>query len=82
MTVGERIKTTRKAKKLSQEDLGNYLGIGKSSVSDWESGKRPIPIDTISEIADYLDVSVPFLMGWDLSSEQPLPVCWLMIHQL
>ena len=69
MTVGERIKNVRKSKKLSQEDMGNYLGIGKSSVSEWESGKRPIPMDTLEEIATYLEVSVPHLMGWDSKAE-------------
>ena len=69
MTVGERIKNARKSRKLSQEDLGNYLGIGKSSISEWESGKRQIPMDTLEEIATYLEVSVPHLMGWDLKAE-------------
>ena len=69
MTVGERIKSARKSKKMSQEELGNLLGIGKSSISEWESGKRPIPIDTMEEIADHLQVTVPYLMGWEASAE-------------
>jgi transcriptional regulator with XRE-family HTH domain len=69
MTIGERIRDARKSIKLSQTELGDRLQIGKSSVSEWESGKRPIPIDAISEIASVLNVSVPYLMGWNVDNE-------------
>ena len=51
---------------MSQEELGRKLDIGKSSVSEWESGKRALPIDAMELIAKVLNVSVPYLMGWDL----------------
>ena len=37
-TLADRIKSERKAKKLTQEALGKFVGVGKSSVSQWESG--------------------------------------------
>lgn len=37
-TLGDRIKQERLAKKMSQEELGNQIGVGKSSVSQWENG--------------------------------------------
>lgn len=37
-TLGDRIKSERKTKKLTQEELGKLVGVGKSSVSQWESG--------------------------------------------
>jgi len=37
-TLGDRIKAERKAKNLTQEELGKLVGVGKSSVSQWESG--------------------------------------------
>lgn len=37
-TIGNRIKTERKTKGLTQEGLGKRVGVGKSSVSQWESG--------------------------------------------
>ena len=72
MTIGERIKEARRAAKLSQSDLGLKLDIGKSSVSEWESGKRPVPIDVVGEIASILNVSVPYLMGWNVEAEKSL----------
>ena len=38
MTLGERIKSARKEKGLSQSELGDLVGVGKSSVCQWESG--------------------------------------------
>lgn len=37
-TLADRIRSERKAKGLTQEALGKYVGVGKSSVSQWESG--------------------------------------------
>ena len=37
MTLGERIQSLRKAAGLSQEELGDKLGVARQSVSKWES---------------------------------------------
>jgi len=37
-TLADRIKSERKAQKLSQEKLGEFVGVSKSSVCQWESG--------------------------------------------
>lgn len=65
MSVGEKIRQARKAAAMTQEELGNRLDIGKSSVSEWEAGKRSVPIDLLNDIASVLNTTVPFLMGWD-----------------
>lgn len=69
MTIGERIRDARKAANMNQSELGIKLDIGKSSISEWESGKRPVPIDLVDAIADALNVTVPFLMGWCIEEE-------------
>lgn len=38
-TLGSRIKSERLAKKLTQEGLGDLVGVGKSAISQWESGQ-------------------------------------------
>ena len=38
-TIGERIRAARKAKGLSQEQLGEKLDISFQAVSSWETGK-------------------------------------------
>lgn len=38
MTIGERIKTARKAARLSQRELGEKIGVTHAAVGQWESG--------------------------------------------
>ena len=38
MTVGEIIKTRRKELDLTLEQIGNAVGVGKSTVRKWQSG--------------------------------------------
>lgn len=38
MTIGEKISTRRKELGLTLEDVGNFVGVGKSTVKKWESG--------------------------------------------
>lgn len=38
MTIGEKISTRRKELGLTLEDIGNFVGVGKSTVKKWESG--------------------------------------------
>lgn len=39
VSLGERIETWRKAKKLTQEDLANAIDVTPSAISLWESDK-------------------------------------------
>ena len=60
-----RIKELRKAKGLTLEEVGNMVGVGKSTVRKWETGiianmKR----DKIAALAKALDTTPAYLMGW------------------
>lgn len=72
--IGLRIREARKRAGLRQDELGAQIGIGKSSISEWESGKRSPDIDKIEDIAKVLKVSAAYLMGWEeknLTSSPP-----------
>ena len=61
-----RIKELRKAKGLTLEEVGNMVGVGKSTVRKWETGiianmKR----DKIAALARALDTTPANLMGWE-----------------
>jgi transcriptional regulator with XRE-family HTH domain len=60
--VGKRIKLLRQQKGVSQEYLGERLGVTRSFISRMENGKRPISLDKIERIADVLDVEVDDLL--------------------
>jgi transcriptional regulator with XRE-family HTH domain len=62
MSDGENIKNMRKKRGLTQEELGGFLGVGKSAVSRWESGEREVTLGTMRAIAAALDVPLECLV--------------------
>lgn len=63
MTFGNRIKTLRSERKLTQKELADSLSLGESTISFYESDKREPDYDTLKKIADFFEVSVDYLMG-------------------
>lgn len=57
---GSDLKAFRKANNLTQEKLGEYLGIKKSFVSTIESEKDPMPKDKLTKLLNNPN-------GWDVS---------------
>lgn len=65
MTVGDRIKSIRESKGISQEELANRLGLkDKSSVCKIENAGDNISTRSIKRYAEVLNTSVARLMGW------------------
>ena len=64
MNMGQRIKELRLAKGMTLEDLGNKVGVGKSTVRKWETGSiANMRRDKIVKIAKALDCSIAYLLG-------------------
>lgn len=64
MTIGERIKETRKAKKISVDFLAKELGISKTTLYRYEdSSIEKIPVNTFDQLCVLLDVTPAELMG-------------------
>ena len=66
----ENLKTLRKAKELSQEELAVRLNIVRQTVSKWEKGLSVPDADLLICLADILEVSVSELLGGRIESEQ------------
>ncbi|MFS0883075.1 helix-turn-helix domain-containing protein [Virgibacillus sp. 6R] len=62
---GKRLKLIRTERELSQKDLGDALGKGQTIIAYWEKGEREIKMTDLIEIADFLNVSPTYLMGYD-----------------
>ena len=63
MKIGERLKTARKDKKLTQQQVADALGVAKSTYSGYESGFRKPDVLTVQKLAAILDVSGNYLIG-------------------
>ena len=72
LTIGERLKDLRVAKKLTLEQLSTEVGISKSALGKYESdnGKDISPY-SISMLADYYGVSSDYLMGRTETKNHP-----------
>lgn len=58
-----RIKQLRLANKISQSELGNKVNASNQAISAYESGFRNPKPETWQALADFFDVSVPYLKG-------------------
>ena len=58
MTVGEKIKSIRKQNRISQQELGNMLGVSQAMIAQYENGKRIPKIETLIKIAEALECEV------------------------
>ncbi len=70
MKLGEKIKTLRKQKNISQEVLAQYLGVTFQAVSKWENGSTMPDVATIPAIASFFGVSTDELFEFNLYETQ------------
>ena len=71
MTLGERIALARKQAGLSQEQLGEQLGVSRQAVSKWESGQTNPDVAYIAELCRLFGVSSDWLLlGKEEAREQ------------
>lgn len=58
-----RLKEIREDQDFLQKDIAKFLNIKQQQYSEYEIGKRLIPINYISKLADFYDVSIDYLLG-------------------
>ena len=63
MTIGQRIAQKRKEQRLSQESLGEKLGVSRQSVYKWESDAALPEIDKLIAMSRLFAVTVGWLLG-------------------
>lgn len=61
-TINEKISEFRKARNLTQEQLGAKLGISGQAVSKWEKGESLPDIMLLPELCDIFGVSIDALL--------------------
>ena len=64
--IAENIKLFRKEKGFTQEQLAEAMGVSVGAVSKWESGASVPELSLIMELADFFEVSVDSLLGFNL----------------
>lgn len=66
----ENIKKYRKDKMFTQEQLAEAVGVTVGTVSKWENGNCIPDISMIMELADFFEISVDVLVGFDTPAKK------------
>jgi len=59
----QRLKDLREDHDLVQKEVAAILGIDQRVYSNYETGKREIPVRHLLKLADYYNVSTDFILG-------------------
>ena len=70
MTFGERLKQRRLKLNMSAGELASLIGKNRATIYRYEKGDiGKIPVDIIDPLAEALDTTPEYLMGWTDSEE-------------
>ncbi len=58
-----RLKDLREDNDLKQKQLAEYLNIKQNTYSQYENGKREIPLEMLWKLADFYNTSVDYIIG-------------------
>ena len=70
-TLGRRIQEARKAAGLSQESLGERLGVSRQAVSKWESDASVPDLENLIAMSRIFGVTIGALLGVEPEAEEP-----------
>lgn len=65
---GEKLLALRKAKKVSQAEVADYINLTVAAYQNYENGRREAGYETIVKLADFYEVTTDYLLG-----REPLP---------
>lgn len=68
MKLAENIRTFRKNKNMTQEQLAEILNVTVGAVSKWESAATTPELSMLMELADFFETSVDVLLGYQCRS--------------
>lgn len=75
LKISENIKALRKQRGFTQEQLAEALGVTAGAVYKWEAGLSVPDILLITELADFFEISVDALLGFEMKSGSAEAVC-------
>ena len=76
-TFSERLKQGLNEKEIKQRDLARMTGISEGTISNYRSGRFKAAQVNLQKLAQALNVSIPWLMGYDVpigTYDAPQPI--------
>ncbi|MCP4130038.1 MAG: helix-turn-helix transcriptional regulator [bacterium] len=62
MEIGRKLKTLRKLKDISQEELSKLLDISKTNIARYETNKQLPSAEIIKKLAEFFEVSADYFL--------------------
>lgn len=60
--LGEKVKLLRKRQGLKQDDLAEVLDLGRSQISNLESGRRNLSLKQLEKLCEYFKVDMSYFI--------------------
>ena len=70
--IGQRIRTMRKSRGMTQEDLARYIEQSPSSITMYETGRREPDLETLEALADVFNVTLGSIITGETRIETPI----------
>lgn len=80
--IGQNLCKLRKANNFTQEQIAEYLGINRSTYSNYELGEREMPFELLERIADLLGCDLHVLMEEDEAVVNEMMICSFRVDNL
>lgn len=58
-----RLRDIREDRDVTQKTLASYLHIGQNTYSQYETGRRQLPVDILIRLAEYFGTSTDYILG-------------------
>lgn len=71
MEFYERMKETRKDNDKTQKEIAEILNITHQQYQLYESGKRYIPVDLLTQFCNYFKISADYILGLNKNLKWP-----------
>lgn len=59
-TIGTKLKTLRKGRKLTQQELSERMGLSRATISNYEVGRRTPHLSDLRRFAEFYGVSLDY----------------------
>ncbi len=80
--IGQNLCKLRKVNNFTQEQVAEYLGINRSTYSNYELGEREMPFELLERIADLLGCDLTVLMEEDETVVDEMMICSFRVNDL
>lgn len=80
--IGNNLKLLREANKFTQDQVASFLGINRSTYSNYETGDREVPLDVLEKVSDLYGCELHLLFEEDNSIIKEMLVCSFRVDNL